>query len=149
MRKELTKEQSAKISGYGIAPYYSSKYRFIHRLDEGEIIKLEPGQFIKRHKRYVKGVGIKEIKILNQNVFTTSDLLSILPEEIVKGSKTYSLRIKWDCKKEEWNAGYHRIFKKEICVSGKELTDALYQLVIKSIESGYIKITGCGTVSYF
>ena len=75
-------------------------------------------------------------------IFTLSDLLSILPKEIEDNGLTYGLSIWVD--EGEWHVKYHQTSLayrplSESYNESPELIDALYQLLIWTIENGYIK----------
>lgn len=69
-------------------------------------------------------------------IFTLTDLLEILPKEIVYQELKHQIRIEWD---DEWYADYVEDgYSSVITAKSEELIDALYELVVWCIENNYL-----------
>lgn len=119
MKTTLSIEESTRLIELGVDPKLASK-----RTPGIQIPTDDPNIYYK----------VKE----GDTVFTLSDLLSILPKEILLGNRLYcNLKIQYIY--EEWAVNYSphamSIFR------APELIDSLYQLLIWCLEQGYCK---CG-----
>ena len=119
MKAELTIEESAKLIELGVDRKLASRHTL--RMDIPTDIP----------NLYRKGEDSKPI-------FTLTDLLSILPKEIVLESGLHC-DLKMQCVYKNWTVGYTpyamSIFR------APELIDALYQLLIWAIENRHIELT--------
>lgn len=71
-------------------------------------------------------------------IFTLTDILEILPKEIVYQELKYQIRIEWD---DEWYADYVEDgYNSVITAKSEELIDALYELCVWCLENKYIKL---------
>lgn len=76
-----------------------------------------------------------------QGVFILTDLLEILPKEIITKNNSYHAFLNMYIIDEMWIAVYEYIaFDSDIVVKNtKELIDALYELLLWAIEERYLK----------
>ena len=115
MKTELTIEESAKLIELDVDKKLASIKEFV---------PIHP-EVLKGNAEYAKPWGWMP-------KFTLTDILSILPKEI----KDSVLGMEYDSEFKQWWAGYNAVSLK----SAPELIDALYQLLIWTIEN---KVYGC------
>lgn len=122
MKTELTVEQSAKLIELGVDVKLASVKKFV---------PIHP-EVLKGNAEYAKPWGWKP-------KFTLADILSILPKEIKIHRDGDNLSMIYHCS--QWRVGYTNCA--EYCNHTKvapELIDALYQLLIWTIENNYVKL---------
>ena len=124
MKAELTIEESAKLIELGVDEKFASRHTL--RVDIPTDIP----------NLYRKGEDSK-------SVFTLTDLLTILPKGILEDEQKSDnhiyvcpLSIKWDVKYQIWEVRYDYLEY----FTGPELIDALYHLLIWTIDNRYINL---------
>ena len=125
MKTQLAAEQSAKLIELGVSPERASKRTF----DLKDVNNLS------------KPLERRELL----PIFTLADILDILPKKITFGHRT-NCRLKMqpiisskDRISEVWQACYlHTSLKAN--AEAPELIDALYSLLVRCLEKGYVKL---------
>ena len=111
MKTQLTAEESAKLIELGISADKAS------------------ANYVGRWEHYSTGTFADPDSI--EPIFTLADILDILPKEI-DGS---NLSMEYDCEFKQWRVGYNTRHLE----SAPELIDALYSLLVRCLEKGYVK----------
>ena len=123
MKTQLTASESAKLIELGVSPERASESKSFVAYGNG-----------------ARGI----MKVPETPIFTLSDLVSLLPKKITFGHRT-NCRLKMqpiisskDRISEVWQACYlHTSLKAN--AEAPELIDALYSLLVRCLEKGYVK----------
>lgn len=126
MKTELTLEQSAKLIELGVDASLASKCQVQHEADFEVETKIVP------HDEFCY-----EMASLNpQPIFTLTDILTILPKEVIYNRVSENLTIFIDNNKS--TATYPFYNSNDADFESPELIDSLYQLLIWTITNGYL-----------
>lgn len=123
MKTKLTLEESARLIELGIDLKMASEREFVDKTE------INSNQFL---------------EIEEYPRFTLADIISILPTEIIADTIMgedfpCALTIRWDENRKVWHCAYECLPHPLNVGISTELIDALYQLLIWVIESGYVK----------
>lgn len=147
MKTTLTIEQSKALIDLGVDPKLASKCKFRQitnskgePLEKNKIKKWKDRTSCEKATHSPLCVGLTKIEFVD--IFTLTDILSILPKEIksddtIMGDGFISeLQINWDCSQKVWNCAYLALPHPVGVGKAPELIDALYHLLIWCINNG-------------
>lgn len=137
MKTKLTIEQSQRLIELGVSPDKAS----LVRLDFNGTYACVSGEESDRVRKCVNG----EYYVEESRIFTLSDLLSMLPKEIIADTimgKDWpcALAMRWDENRHLWVTTYETLPRPLDVGNASELIDALYELLIWCINEKYMKL---------
>lgn len=142
MKTTLTIEQSAKLIELGVPKERASKQVMRQATDshgrplqDAELKKWSKCQPFEKQEA-MQNVGFTKYEF--KDIFTISDLLSMLPPSFEEGDYICELSILWDEMDSTWKVHYSPWIT-EWKYAEYELIDALYKTFIKLIEENYVK----------